>query len=82
VGLALGLSTRQSYGSRVSLATFTTLATVSYVAEALFLDRVFYLGATIWAWAAVAQVPLAVAAWWTVAAAGRTGVPADSLDAA
>ena len=35
VGLTLGLSTRRSYGSRVSLATFATLATVSYIAEAL-----------------------------------------------
>jgi hypothetical protein len=81
VGLTLGLATRRSYGARVALATIATLAVVGSWAEALVVDEVFGVNGSLWAWTAAAHVPLALIAWWTVAAAWRHE-PSGSLDAA
>jgi hypothetical protein len=82
VGLSLALATRPSYGARVALATIATLAVAGYWAEALVVDEIFDVNGSLWAWTAAAHVPLAVVAWWTVAAAPRRHEPAGSLDAA
>jgi hypothetical protein len=78
VGITVGLATRQSYGARVSLATFATLAVVAYVSQALVVDEVFRLDGTRWAWTAVAHVPLAAVASWTAIAGLRQPEPASA----
>jgi hypothetical protein len=82
VGLIIGLALRASYGARVVLATFATLGVVSYWSEARVVDEVFDVDGSLWLWTAAAHVPLAVVAWWTVAARLRQDDLAPSLDAA
>ena len=76
VALTLGLATRRSYGTRLALATFTTLATVSCLAEARFLDQEFDLDDSRWKWTAAAYAVLAVVAWSTVIAGRPKSEPA------
>ena len=82
VGLTIGLATRPSYGARVALATFATLAVVSYWAEALVVDQAFNVDGSQWLRAAAVHVPLAAVAWWTLVAHMRRDDLAPSLDAA
>jgi hypothetical protein len=80
--ITVGLAARGSSRAQLTLATIATLGAVFYLSQTLLVDELFDSDGSLWAWTAVAQIPLAVVAWWTATAAVRRDVPAASLDAA